>query len=672
MSSTGKSDRYLWAVFTCFLAFCIGFIHHKWFFPLVFDFPPVFDDGAAGDAAAMQILAKAILDQGSLLPADFSYGNQLVFLRSSPFIALAFILGLNGLDAFIIGSSLSIAFWGGVLYLFLSTFLNSNWKGALFSILLLLPLGFWEFDYVLGQQSHLSNVVLSIGLVVSISLYITKKSNLFVIAAAICLFIMSLEAPIRGLLVLGPMFAALLFAGNLRKKAIASASLGFAFISAYLFNKLLVQLRPLYLNHFNELSFKSTDEILENLGRNSRETLSNLSSLDVISGDTISLIGFIVFATGLLLLAIYLGFFLYGIFEATKVAKLKFHNGSRPADGESVNDVCIVRLTSVFGIVIGALAVAALNPDSSRHYLWSVLLAKLLVLKFIFDLLSTYFGRNKAAVILICLAFIMSSWFANLEKHNWNTARAMKNTNSPETAKAISDISKHTGIKNIYGGEDLKPLNILIPNINAQGLDLEDGEVSIFPWLTRPSWSCVEGDVLYYLEDGSVDEEIKKRLVDVGGIQIKNGAGYTLWKGPPVWRPPSTSSCYDSSLKYQGGSFLKLPGKVGVTDGNSRKTDGTPGHLVYGPYSPLRSGHYELSVYGSWDFIDNAYVEVVSNSGNLVHGRFSLGKVATGPLLLKEVVNLASNVSDIEVRIWVGESDSLKLVGYSLIPYSKQ
>nr|SPS05611.1 protein of unknown function [Candidatus Nitrotoga fabula] len=72
------------------------------------------------------------------------------------------------------------------------------------------------------------------------------------------------------------------------------------------------------------------------------------------------------------------------------------------------------------------------------------------------------------------------------------------------------------------------------------------------------------------------------------------------------------------------------------------------------------------------DFIDNAYVEVVSNSGNLVHGRFSLGKVVTGPLLLKEVVNLTSNVSDLEVRVWVCESDSLKLVGYSLIPYSKQ
>ncbi len=544
MSSTGKSDRYLWAVFTCFLAFCIGFIHHKWFFPLLVDFPLVFDDDAAGDAAAMQILAKAILDQGSLLPADFSYGNQLVFLRSSPFIALAFILGLNGLDAYIIGSSLSIAFWGGVLYLFLSPFLNSNWKGALFSILLLLPLGFWEFDYVLGQQSHLSNVVLSIGLVLSISLYITKKSNLFIIAAGICLFIMSLEAPIRGLLVLAPVFAALLLAGNLRKKTI-SASLGFAFISAYLFNKLLVQLRPLSLNHFNVLSFKSTNEIFDNLGRNSRQTFSNLSSLDVISGDTISLAGFIILATGLLLLAIYLGFFLYGIFEATKVAKLKFHNGSRPEVSENVNDVCIVRLISVFGIVIGALAVAALNPDSSRHYLWSVLLTKLFVLKFIFDLLSTYFGRNKAAVILICLAFIMSSWFANLAKHKWNTARAMTNTNFSETAEAISDISKYTGIKHIYGEDDhrMMPLNIFIPNINAQTLTLAGEEISIFSWLTRPSWSCVEGDVLYYLKDGPVDKEIKKRLVDVGGMQIKNGVGYTLWKGPRVWRSPSTAGC---------------------------------------------------------------------------------------------------------------------------------
>lgn len=659
-----NAHYYFWAVITCFFSFCVGYIHHQWFFPLEFH----------GDSAAMHVLAKAILDQGSLLPADFSYGNQLVFLRSSPFIAIAMFFGLNGLSAFIIGSALSVAFWGIILYFFLSSYLNSNWKGALFSILLLLPLGYWDSDYVLGQQSHLSNAVLSVGLVVSVCLYVTKKSKSFLVAACICLFLMSLESPMRGLLVLAPVLFSLLLLADLRKMLITVFPLGIVFIAAYFFNKLLLQLRPISWNYFDTLSFKSTYEILDNLAKTSRETLGSISSVNIVSEETISLIDFFVFAIGILLIVMYLAFFLSKMFAALKVAMVKLDNPFKSEESINNGNEDIVQLTSVFGLIIGALAVAALNPDSSRHYLWSIFLAKLFVFKWIFDFLSGFIERKKVSIILIGLALLMSSWFAYLVKLNWNIESAIKQRNFTEEVVSIQEISENTGIKNIYG-EDfwrMMPLNTLIPNVNAQALLLGDGEVYPYSWLTRPSWSCVEGDVLYYLRNGLVDEKVKKMLIDAGGDLVKNGNGYTLWKGPRVWRLPSNSGCYESSLEYKGNAFLNLPATVGVLIENTRKTDGNAGFLVFGPYSTLKSGEYELSVYGSVDSIDSAYVDVVSDRGNLVHGRFDLEKVVEGPILLKAVVQLTSNVTDIEVRVSVGKNDSLSLVGYSLKPYSKR
>jgi hypothetical protein len=89
---------------------------------------------------------------------------------------------------------------------------------------------------------------------------------------------------------------------------------------------------------------------------------------------------------------------------------------------------------------------------------------------------------------------------------------------------------------------------------------------------------------------------------------------------------------------------------------------------VFGPYTSLAAGEYELSVYGASDKVESAYVEVRSGGGALVHGRFDLPASAKGPRLLKAAVHVAANVKDLEVRLWVGKQDSLELTGYALTP----
>lgn len=536
-------NHYVWGALAGLLAFGVGYIHHRWFYPLEFH----------GDAAAMQTLARAILAQGSLLPSDFTYGNQLIFLRSGAFIALASMSGHAGLDAFMVGSALSVAFWGVILYFVLFAFLGVRWKAALITVSLLLPFGGFEFDYVLGQQSHLANAVLSLGLAVFTSLYVTKKRRACLIAAGICLFVMSVESPLRGLLVLGPVLVAVLVVTDWKKTNRVAVIAGLFFLLAYFSNKKLVRLRPISADYLHMLTFKSTNDIVDNLARTSRETLAGMTSLDVIAGDKLSMAGMIVLGAGLFVIAGYFIFFLAGTISAVKLVtgKHDLPAGSGDAGNESECDR-LVRLTSVFGLILGALAVAALNPDSSRHYLWCIFLAKLFLLLWTFNVLDRYFGTATATLSLVVLALLASTWFAYLNKSHWHPTAAIKSRNFTEGVTSLEDISRTTGIANVYG-EDfwrMLPLNTLIAHMNAQPLLLEGGQVRPDFWLTMPSAYCPKGDVLYYLKEGQVDREIREKLIGAGGQQMKTGAGYTIWKGPRIWQMPARFRCAGAVPSY--------------------------------------------------------------------------------------------------------------------------
>lgn len=75
-----------------------------------------------------------------------------------------------------------------------------------------------------------------------------------------------------------------------------------------------------------------------------------------------------------------------------------------------------------------------------------------------------------------------------------------------------------------------------------------------------------------------------------------------------------------------------------------------------------------LNISGISNRLDSAYVDVVSRRGARVHARFELRK-GRGKLLLNNgEVDFSENISDLEVRVWVGEKDEIILFGYSLNP----
>ena len=122
-------------------------------------------------------------------------------------------------------------------------------------------------------------------------------------------------------------------------------------------------------------------------------------------------------------------------------------------------------------------------------------------------------------------------------------------------------------------------------------------------------------------------------------------------------------------LDFSGEDFLRLPSQVGNVDEFSISSKSKSGFLVYGPYAPLKAGKYRLSVAGQATQLVEAYVDVVSDKGSKVHARFYLAKSTNNFLVDKVEVNLPSSIDDLEVRVWVGEGDDVRLHGYSLKPY---
>lgn len=671
--------------FLCFtvcilISFLIGYIHYSCFYPLEFD----------GDAAAHHVLAKAMIDEGRFLPKDFAYGNQLIFFRSSPFIALAMVMGLKGYSAFIIGSSVSVAFWGGILYLVLAEITESGLKTVILSSCILIPLGHWEMCLVLGMQSHLANAVLSLACFVLLWKYIQSYQLRYLVFSNLCFFLITVEAPIRGMLIALPLYIVVIITTtNFEKVSIAiTSTLTGSLFCAFFLNKIFLHYRPLRLNHFQTLKFRSVDEIIANLGITSLETMRSVSNLYVFSNESITFYKSCLYAIGLLIVFIYLTAILSGGVRLKQLAVIKLGNALQKGSVSTyVGCIDFLLLGGVAGCCIGALAVAALNPDSSRHYLWAVFLIKVaIILKGCFAV-DLHFSSKVATSFFIAFFLIASLWHAELSKYdeaiipnkcifggNNNSLPMIFGSDNMNHFFTIKKISEESGIHNVYG-EDfwrMMPINTVLDNINAQALIYDGQHLVPYVWLSRPSWGSVPDNktVLYFLKQGKVDRIIEERLLRNNGLKIFSDTKFSVWKGPRVWDYTPHSGYYEKHIDFSGDKFKLLPTRVGVKDVNGIATNGKSGFLVYGPYTPVQKGLYKLYVFGSIKKASGAYIEVVSQMGAKSHKKIYLRDSKNGIILKGENVEIPANLEDAEVRVWVIEKDEVVVSGYKLIPVS--
>lgn len=594
-STTSRHPAARWMVPALVLlcGFIIGYIHHRWFYAMNFH----------ADAAAMQVLGQAIVDQGSLLPTNFGYGNQLIMFRSSPFIALAIVAGASGYDAYIIGSALSIAFWMVVLYAMLATCTADRRLAFGATLLFIFPMGGWEYDYILGQQSHLSNVVMAACVALAVWLYSARAQARWLALAAALTLLMAAEAPIRALLVIVPVaMAAWLYFGKQRATRVLGM-LMLALVLGVLANKGLMMARPLGLSLLESIVFRSTGDIIATLNQITQEILSAISSTDQYQGKNFKPQTALAYGACLA----YLGAMcLFGAWRAGALfGRVQRFAGSASRAGAGSGAVQAEAsaaaaahdfpgAVALLGIITGTLAVAVLKPDTARHITWAVALIKLSAVLALVVAARAWFTSRAALVATLAVAALLASyWTALLVKTRGKAAQTVEQHNYPPFHAQIRHHAAQLKINHIYGGDfwRMMTLNSTIPGMYA-GTLMMDGTTAIAPdlWLSRIDIFAAGGDVLYYLKGDKVDKIIESKLVASGGRMLAAANGESLWVGKRVWVHPS------HAYAWKGCALLSKVGAPNAQCHMQQVPGAAYGYLTYGPYTELPSGTYTFQI----------------------------------------------------------------------------
>ncbi|EKJ4095717.1 hypothetical protein PG437_003157 [Salmonella enterica] len=521
-------QNYFWHVSVIILGLAIGLVHHIYIYPHFFH----------ADSAAYQVLASAIKDEGSLLPRDFIYGNQLIMLKISPFIALASSIGFIGYKAYAIGGALAICFWFYVCSIITSKYFKSNTLAVVLTTCLFIPFGIDDIDFLLGQESHLSNVVLSIMICLPIIMYIQEDKKAYLALSALATFLMTSESPIRSLIVLAPfiLFIAIVF--SFRKSFISISVVTIAFLLGKASNSCLLSTHfPLKVDYSQLSSLIAPGSVIDNLLNIFKSILVRSSSADLSSGFNVSSLLTPFYFLGLLYIVLLIVALSYGL----KVfIELMIHKTSTQPAFSREGLLCAL---GAVGFIFGLILVASLNPDSGRHIFWATCLLKISVFSIVYIVISRYISKNTIALTLTLLVALgmsaLPSTFYETKLKPFNYAKL--NINS-DINKKIKETVKSTGIKYIYG-EDFWRMQLL----NSMDFDVHSAELTEFhmkgviprDWLTRPSWYCKNEDVLYYTKNGITDSIIVSLLKANGGELIYESNEGSIWKGPVIWNTPA-------------------------------------------------------------------------------------------------------------------------------------
>jgi hypothetical protein len=93
------------------------------------------------------------------------------------------------------------------------------------------------------------------------------------------------------------------------------------------------------------------------------------------------------------------------------------------------------------------------------------------------------------------------------------------------------------------------------------------------------------------------------------------------------------------------------------------------GFLHVSPPYRVAAGRYRFFVHGTAVSAEQSWVEVVSAQATYRHARYPL---SAGQVLVEGLVNVPFRVEDLEIRVFVGEQDAVRLDGYELAPVVKR
>lgn len=125
--------------------------------------------------------------------------------------------------------------------------------------------------------------------------------------------------------------------------------------------------------------------------------------------------------------------------------------------------------------------------------------------------------------------------------------------------------------------------------------------------------------------------------------------------------------CLPPICMKQDGFGKDTDTHVGRLEGRSLLTSGRLGYLLFGPRLAMNPGDYQLTIKGASTHHPSTWIEVSSNDGAQLHGRYQLAPL-NERVLLQTQVSIPDNIQNLEVRVFVESGDRVQLDGYDLRP----
>lgn len=652
MKVQSKIFVFLFVILTSFL---LGVVHVKWIYSITFH----------ADAAAMQVLAQAIYESRSILPHDFYYGNQLILLRSEVPIALAMAMGFKGYAAFVIGSALGISIWTVILFTSLYCVFKKFLTAAFYTFCLLFPVSIgFDNDLILGQQSHLANVVLSLSILIFFTLSVKERNIKYIIPTIFFIFIMVVEEPIRAAFVLATIIVVCFFFWDFKKY---KTQLVFVFVFvffAFMLNKHILHYYSLGRDISSEIKLVSFSSFLDNLSNILSDYLSNVTSLNYLVDVPFLNLGVISYVFNFAYVVIFSGYIFVSLIDVVKNIFMR-------RVGSDVLFWHVLKASALIGLCITTLAICLLNPDSSRHALWALFAIKLCFLMDLVRFVRNRFllGSNLSFLVVLTFVCLSSTWFcvATLSLSPINN-NVYKKHNS-DLRLSLNDLSKRYNVKNVFGNDfwHILPLNVIIPELSYGELRMSNmGYFLPMQWLSRPSYFNISPtqNVFYLVNrDDDKDGQLIDHIKWNNGVLLDHVDGTDIWMAKPIW------PIFNAEFGNFTWNGCQLPTQIGTRSSDctiTKNVKNSEGYLSFGPYQNLPNGNYKFEVrifsdsadtqkIGNFDVVLNNGVVLVSETIVGSNGKFT---TLSGDFTIKGVFDKNRSV---EIRVFITKNHNASL-----------
>lgn len=126
----------------------------------------------------------------------------------------------------------------------------------------------------------------------------------------------------------------------------------------------------------------------------------------------------------------------------------------------------------------------------------------------------------------------------------------------------------------------------------------------------------------------------------------------------------------DDVHRFWGGD-ARLGTQVGKRSGQDIETTGKAGYLIFGPYTPLDAGQYQVLIRGAVGArgLAGARMDVAVNKGEYILGESVLSVPDEKGNFVRLLINLDTPCTDLEVRVWVSGDSELKVSMIEIAPW---